>query len=61
MKILFFIDGLAAGGEESRSTELMKSLNIKADINFELVVMNREIHYKLASQKLEPEYWLQKE
>ena len=40
MKIVFFIDGFAANGEESRLTELMKSLNIKQDINFELVVVN---------------------
>ena len=46
MKILFFVSTLAAGGKERRLTELMKSLNLNQDINFELVVMSREIHYK---------------
>jgi glycosyltransferase involved in cell wall biosynthesis len=46
VKILFFIEGMAAGGKERRLTELMKFLKLKTDIQFELVVMNREIHYK---------------
>lgn len=46
MKVLFFIDGLAAGGKERRLTELMKILTLNPDFNFELVVMNSEIHYR---------------
>ena len=46
MKILFFIDSLLAGGKERRLTELLKELKKDPSINFELVVMNKEIHYK---------------
>lgn len=46
MKILFFIDCLRAGGKERRLTQLMKSLVSAPGIQFELVVMNKEIHYK---------------
>ena len=46
MKILFFIDCLVAGGKERRLTQLMKGLRSKKGIEFELVVMRKEIHYK---------------
>ena len=46
MKILYFIDCLTSGGKERRLTELMKGLQINSDIDFELVIMNEEIHYK---------------
>ena len=46
MKVLFFIDSLHAGGKERRLTELMKALSLRSDIEFELVIMNKEIHYK---------------
>lgn len=46
MKILFFIDGLGAGGKERRLNELLKKLLLVPDIHFELVLMSREIHYK---------------
>jgi len=46
MKVLFFIDCFAAGGKERRLTELMKALKQRADIEFELAVMDREIYYK---------------
>ena len=46
MKILFFIDGLAAGGKERRLVELMKGLKLNPEIEFQIVVMNEEIHYK---------------
>jgi glycosyltransferase involved in cell wall biosynthesis len=46
MKILFFTDTLNAGGKERRLTELMKALISRKDIEFELVVMSNEIHYK---------------
>jgi glycosyltransferase involved in cell wall biosynthesis len=46
MKVLFFIDGLIAGGKERRLVELMKGIKSGFDVEFELVVMNREIHYR---------------
>jgi glycosyltransferase involved in cell wall biosynthesis len=46
VKILFFIDGMIAGGKERRLTQLMKALRAKPGIAFELVVMNADIHYK---------------
>lgn len=46
MKILFFIDSLRAGGKERRCVELLKGLSASFDINFEIVVMNENIHYK---------------
>jgi glycosyltransferase involved in cell wall biosynthesis len=46
MKILFFIDSLHSGGKERRLTELMKALASKSGMDFRLVVMNKEIHYK---------------
>lgn len=46
MKILFFIDGLGAGGKERRLNELLKKLSSVPGIDFELVLMSREIHYK---------------
>ncbi len=46
MKILFITDTLGAGGKERRMTELMQALKIRRDIDFELVVMSRDIHYK---------------
>lgn len=46
MKILFFINGLAAGGKERRLVELMKGLKNNPDVNFELAIMSRNIHYK---------------
>jgi len=46
MKILFFIDSLRSGGKERRLTELMKGLVLQEDIEFEVVVMSEELHYK---------------
>lgn len=46
MKILFFINTLDSGGKERRLTELMRALKFKQDIEFELVVMSNDIHYK---------------
>lgn len=37
---------MTAGGKERRLTELMKALKQKPGIEFELVVMKEEIHYK---------------
>jgi len=46
MKVLFFIDSLGAGGKERRLVELMKQLKSGFDVEFELALMNSEIHYK---------------
>jgi glycosyltransferase involved in cell wall biosynthesis len=46
MKVLFVIEALICGGKERRLTELMKSIKENKEIEFELVVMNNEIHYK---------------
>jgi glycosyltransferase involved in cell wall biosynthesis len=46
MKVLFFIDSLGAGGKERRLVELMKQLKSRSDVQFELVLMNSDIHYK---------------
>ena len=46
MKILFFIDSLRSGGKERRLTELMKVLIQQENIEFEIVVMSDELHYK---------------
>ncbi len=46
MRILFFTDTLDVGGKERRMTELMKALLSHNEIEFELVVMSREIHYR---------------
>jgi len=46
MKILFFIDRMTAGGKERRLTELMKMLHKSGSADFQLAVMDREIHYK---------------
>jgi glycosyltransferase involved in cell wall biosynthesis len=46
MRILFFIDSLTSGGKERRLIELMKMLILRQDIQFELIVMSNDIHYK---------------
>jgi glycosyltransferase involved in cell wall biosynthesis len=46
MKVLFFIDGLIAGGKERRLVELMKGIKSEFEVEFELVVMNPEVHYR---------------
>ena len=45
MRIIFFINTLAAGGKERRLVELMKGLKLNSDIEFQLVVMSNDIHY----------------
>jgi hypothetical protein len=37
---------MTAGGKERRLTELMKALKLKPNLQFELVVMTKDIHYK---------------
>ena len=46
MKIIFFIDSMESGGKQRRLTELMRAIKSRQDIEFELVVMNKDIHYK---------------
>jgi glycosyltransferase involved in cell wall biosynthesis len=46
MRILFFIDSLNAGGKERRCVELLKGLNNLPCIDFQIVVMNENIHYR---------------
>lgn len=46
MKILFFIDGLKAGGKERRLVELIKSLAQVHGLDMELALTKEEIHYK---------------
>ncbi len=46
MKILFFIDSFPAGGKERRLLELMKGLKATPGIEFGLVIMSHDIHYK---------------
>jgi glycosyltransferase involved in cell wall biosynthesis len=46
MRILFFIDSLTSGGKERRLIELMKGIKLSPNIEFELVLMSNEVHYK---------------
>jgi len=46
LKILFLIDTLVSGGKERRLTELMKALKGHHQIEFELMTMSNDIHYK---------------
>lgn len=46
MRILFFIDNLLPGGKERRFVELVKGLKASPSIEFEMVVMNQNIHYR---------------
>jgi glycosyltransferase involved in cell wall biosynthesis len=46
MKILFIIDTLGSGGKERRLSELLKSLKSTTKVDFELVVMSNDIHYR---------------
>lgn len=46
MKILFFIDTLESGGKERRLTELLKALKAEPEVEFSLLVMSGDIHYK---------------
>jgi glycosyltransferase involved in cell wall biosynthesis len=46
MKILFFIESLRAGGKERRILELLKGLKRYPDIELELVITRKDIHYQ---------------
>lgn len=50
MRILFFIDNLLSGGKERRFIELLKGLKAFPSIEFEIVVMNQNIHYNQVYQ-----------
>lgn len=61
MRILYFINGIYLGGKERRLIELMKALNLKSDIKFELVVMNNEINYhEIFDLKIQIHYIIRK-
>ncbi len=45
MKILFYIENLHSGGKERRLVELIKGLSHYSDIEMELVLTQKEIHY----------------
>lgn len=46
IKILHLIGSLSAGGKERQFVELLKGLSKQKGINCEVVIMNKEIHYK---------------
>jgi len=46
MRILFFIDNLLPGGKERRFVELVKGIKAFPSIEFEMVVMNQNVHYR---------------
>jgi len=50
IKILFFVDGLGAGGKERRLVELMKALRLNPAVEFELVLMSHNIHYDVVNK-----------
>lgn len=45
MKILFFIESLRSGGKERRMLELIKGLLCYPDIEIELVLTKKDVHY----------------
>lgn len=45
MKIVFFIDSLKSGGKERRIVELIKGLLKNYDIQIDLVLMCKEVHF----------------
>ena len=46
LKILFIIDSLRAGGKERRVVELLKILSNSDLFIIELIVLNKNVHYK---------------
>lgn len=46
VKILFFIESLGSGGKERRLVELIKGLSNDVNIELELVLTKKAIHYK---------------
>jgi glycosyltransferase involved in cell wall biosynthesis len=47
MKILFYINGLFKGGKERQLIELLTGLHKQAEVQFELVLMDKSIHYEI--------------
>lgn len=45
IKVLMFIDALVAGGKERRLIELLKGFEANENIECEVAVMNKDIHY----------------
>ncbi len=57
IKILLFTESLRSGGKERRIVELIKGLSGKPDIQMELVLTRRDIHYKdIFSTKIKIHY-----
>jgi glycosyltransferase involved in cell wall biosynthesis len=46
MRILFFINGLSCGGKERRLVELLKALKFEPGVEYELVLMSKDICYE---------------
>lgn len=46
MKVLFFIESLRAGGKERRIIELLKGLKRHPEVEVQLVLTRKEIHYQ---------------
>ena len=46
MKLLFCIDCLTGGGKERRLIELIKFLTLKDEMQVELIIMRKDVHYK---------------
>ena len=46
IRVLLFIGNLRAGGKERQAVELLKVLSKSPDIQFQVVVMNQEVHYR---------------
>jgi glycosyltransferase involved in cell wall biosynthesis len=61
MRILFFINGIHPGGKERRMIELMKELKVREEVDFELVIMHREINYpEIFDLKIKIHYLIRK-
>lgn len=61
MKILFFIDSLRSGGREHRLVELIKGLKDYPDIQCEIAIMSKDIHYQyIFKQDIKIHYLIRK-
>lgn len=46
MKILYIIESLTHGGKERRLISLIKELRLKDNIEIEIIILSKDIHYK---------------
>lgn len=46
MKILYIIESLASGGKERRLISLMKELILKDNVEIEIIILSKDVHYK---------------